>query len=208
MKITGSAHGTVVVKGGPGSGFSGHAGRPGQVGGSAADAAGRPRVLPDSMYAKLPVGTNFYHVSPAANAKEIESGGLLSSSKVARNSSAGLVDWKVDHPVDGVFLASWGQAKAIVDQFAQEGAESTIFEVYIPKGTTVFQDPIMLESSLMVEGDIPARRIRSLPKGYKPPKNNAQTVLDNMKWKKYIEKKESTVTLPRMTAVLKSNTQV
>jgi hypothetical protein len=43
MKITGSAHGTVVVKGGPGSGFAGHAGRPGEVGGSAAVAIEKPK---------------------------------------------------------------------------------------------------------------------------------------------------------------------
>jgi hypothetical protein len=185
---------TIRLKGGLGSGHHGHKGIPGHHGGSlpsgslASAIVDRPRVLPDTNYVKLSEGTSFYHVTRLDNLEDIMSKGLLSSSKVAKNSNDNLVEWAVDHPVDGVFLGSFGQAQALMDQFEGTADDSAVMlDVYLPKGTIIYQDPMMPESSIQVEGDIPVRRIRKLTADYKPYKDFAQERIDTAKWKLYKE---------------------
>jgi len=184
----------IRLKGGAGSGNHGHKGIPGHQGGSlpqgssASTVTKRPRVLPGTNYTKLAVGTDFYHVTRLDNLEEIKRSGLLSSSKVAKNSNDNMVEWTVDHPVDGVFLGSFGQAQALMDQFEGTADDSAVmFSVYLPKGTLIYQDPLMPESSIQVEGDIPVRRIRVLSADYKPYKDFAQERINTAKWKLHKE---------------------
>jgi len=101
-------------------------------------------------------GMTFYHVT-ISDLDKIKDEGLLRSSSAKEFSSVGGDE---DYPVDGVFLANFDQARILFSQFEDIGATPKLLEVYLSKGTKVYSDPLMPESSIIVEGDIPKQNVR------------------------------------------------
>jgi hypothetical protein len=126
-------------------------GRKGEVGGSSktptASTGIRSKVL------KTPL--NAYHITYAENIESIKKQGLRPTSEVGVNSALAGIEYEMD----GVFVANVTQAKILYDRFADEGVDAAILEIYLPKGTVVYEDPLMPESSLIVER-VPAKNIR------------------------------------------------
>lgn len=130
-------------KGGKGSGNFGHKGRPGSVGGSSSSAV-------------LKTGMTAYHVTVKSNVDSISKTGLRPASEVGQGFST------VEYDVDGVFVGNAEQVKIMHSQLSEytDPKDLVVYEVYLPKGTKVHEDPIIPESSLIVEGSISKRNLR------------------------------------------------
>lgn len=134
---------TIVVKGGPGSGDFGHAGRPGKVGGSTSDTVILNAVLENSIIA--------YHVTDKSNLEDILKKGLRKSSETKLQSMV----MGEEYEINGVFFANGAQAKSIYSQLTDVGGDPVILAVQIRGGTTIYRDDLMPESSFIVANNIP-----------------------------------------------------
>src|SRR3990167_5179591 len=148
-------------KGGPGSGDFGHRGRPGQVGGSSSST-----VLKNGMTA--------YHVTIKDNVESIMKNGLRPASEAGQGFST------VEYDVDGVFVGNARQIKIMYNQLTDyiDPKDLVIFEAYISKGTKIHKDPLIPESSLIVEGKISSRNLRLV---------DVQNMKDFPKFDNYLE---------------------
>ena len=129
MKITGSAHGTVVVKGGPGSGDFGHAGRPGMVGGSGPGDKRPPEWINDlnirdnifndpKVLAKLNIPKVLYHVTSKKYEDEIKTEGLTRS---ARSTETG--------KIYGVYLTAFPEHTFQYQDFDFDYEDAIVVEI-------------------------------------------------------------------------------
>jgi hypothetical protein len=211
MKITGSAHGTVVVKGGPGSGDFGHAGRPGMVGGSGPGDKRPPEWINDlnirdnifndpKVLAKLNIPKVLYHVTSKKYEDEIKTEGLTRS---ARSTETGKIygvyltafpehtfqyqDFDFDYEDAIVVEIDTSKLKLRIDPEYTQNYDATLRDAFDYVNAVNSDEE---EYALYSKSRIPFSAIKRIYPLKEPVK------------------KESTVTLPRMTAVLKSNTQV
>ncbi len=137
--------------GGQGSGNYGHAGRPGEVGGSGEGGASQPSVT-------LKKGTVLFHATPTSNIDLIKKEGLKTSTEVSGANT-------YPNDVEGVFLGNLEQAKVIKRQLEENSGEPvSILEVYLPKGAKLYRDSSMPESSVVSPVMISARNIRVIGK--------------------------------------------
>lgn len=142
----------IAIKAGQGRGNWGHSGRPGKVGGSGPSTGG------GTASAKLPTPVDAYHVTYRDVLPGIMKDGLKPTSEVGV--SRGIVGTVESYDIDGVFVANAAQAMVLYDRFKENGDDPVLLSVYLPKGTTVYEDQLMPESSLVVPGRIPKRRVR------------------------------------------------
>lgn len=117
------------------------------------NAARKGAKLPLSQVLKNPI--NAYHITYKENVDKIKSEGLTSGNYNPALGDSGRYE------IDGVFVANASQAQSIYQQMSEAGGLMTILEVYLPRGTTVYEDRLMPESSLIVRY-VPKRFIREI----------------------------------------------
>ena len=109
---------------------------------------------------KIKTPLNAYHITYSNNVESIKLKGLRPWSESGTNTAQGDIG---EYSIDGVFLANASQAQIIYSRMLEEseGSGISIIEAYLPKGTLIFEDKLMPESSIIVKS-IPSNHVNEI----------------------------------------------